>query len=78
METHACAIENDGLLVNDLVVCSKALFTLGHDSVVDELRAADMVINQLGCCNILGQTFDIVLALLKIKNYRSGRKKKEV
>jgi hypothetical protein len=66
METHACAIENNGLLVNDLVVRSKALFALGHDGVMDEFRAADMVVDQLGCCNILGQTFDIVLALLKI------------
>lgn len=69
MEAHASAVENNGLLVNDLVVRSKTLLTLGHDGVVNEFRAANMVVDQLGCCNILGQTFDVVLALLKIQKW---------
>lgn len=69
MEAHASAVKNNGLLVDDLVVRSKALLTLGHNGVVNEFRAADMVVDQLRRCNILGQTFDVVLALLKIQEW---------
>lgn len=63
METHAGAIENDGLLVNDLVLGSESLLALWHDGVVDKLSAADMIIDQLWCCDMLSQSFDVVLTL---------------
>ena len=76
METHARAVENDSLLVNDLVVRSETLFTLRHDGVVDELRATHMVLDQLGCSNVFGQTLDIVLALIEMQ-YESRKKRCE-
>lgn len=66
MEAHASTVKDNGLLVDDFVVRSKALLTLGHNGVVDKFRAADVVVDQFRCCNILSQTFDVMLALLTI------------
>lgn len=63
METHACAVKNDGFLVNESVISSKSLLTLWHDGVMDKFSATNMIINKLWRCYVLGQTLDIVLTL---------------
>lgn len=63
MEAHASAVENDSLLVNDLVLRSESLLALWHDCVVDKFGAANMIVDQLWCCDMLGQPFDVVLTL---------------
>ena len=37
VKAHSGAVENNRLLVNDLVICSKTLLTLGHDGAVHKL-----------------------------------------
>ena len=70
VETHASAVKDDRLLVNDLVVCSEPLLALGHDGTVDKLTAADVIVNEFFRFHILGQSLDIVLTLLQEGNHK--------
>jgi len=63
VKAHACAVENNSLLVDNLVIRPEAFLALWHNGVVDKFCAADMIVDELGCRDILCQSLDIVLTL---------------